>query len=233
MAVVRRIVAMGGGGFPTLGVDSPLDRHLLDRTGKTRPRVAFLPTAGGENPVTIARFYDVFNRHDARASHLSFFAPHTADLRGYLLEQDLVYVGGGNTRSMLALWRAWGVDHILREAWESGILLAGRSAGMICWFERGITDSIPGPLTPMECLGWLPGTACPHYDGEAQRRPTFHRLLADGAIPDGWAADDGAALVFEDGALVEAITERDGATAYRVEMRDGAPVETPLPTRRL
>ena len=152
---------------------------------------------------------------DCRATHLSLVQPPTADLAAFVLEQDAIYVGGGNTRSLLALWREWGLDVALRAAYERGTVLGGISAGMICWFEYGITDSVPGALSPLRCLGWLPGTACPHYDGEAERRPAFHRLLAEGAVPAGYAADDGAALHFVDDAARARGVARPAARAMR------------------
>lgn len=229
----RQIVAMGGGGYSTYGVASGLDSFVLERCGKAKPRVCLIPTASGENRDAIIKFYETFSQRGCPASHLSLFSPPSADLRSWLLAFDVIYVGGGNTKSLLALWRDWGVDAILREAWENGTVLTGRSAGMICWFEQGITDSIPGDLTALDCLGWLPGTACPHYTGEPKRRPSFHQLLADGKLRPGLAADDGAALVYVGTELEGAVSEVDGATAYRLEKTTSGVVETPLDARRV
>lgn len=161
--------------------------------------------------------------------HLTFFNPPVADLRSYLLACDLIFVGGGNTKSMLALWREWGVDAILGEAWERGIVLSGVSAGSICWFEQGITDSIPGPLTPLPCLGFLKGSDCPHFDGEPERRPTFHRMLTTGEIMPGYAADDHAALVFEGETLARVVATTPTARAYHLARDEsGAVTETVL-----
>jgi peptidase E len=154
-------------------------------------------------------------------------------LTSFVLEQDAIYVGGGNTRTLLALWREWGLDTALRTAYEQGVVLGGISAGMICWFEYGITDSVPGALTPLRGLGWLAGSACPHYDGEAQRRPTFQRMLAHGQVPAGYAADDGVALHFVDETLAEIVASREGANAYLLELRDDGVAEIPLLPRRL
>ena len=143
---------------------------------------------------------------------------------------DLVYVGGGNTANMLAIWREHGMDEIVREAWEAGIVLAGVSAGMICWFEAGVTDSYGPQLEGMECLGLIPGSACPHYDGEELRRPRFHELVA-GGIPGGWAADDGVALHFEGWDLSGAVSALPGKAAYTVELRDGEVVEERMEAR--
>ena len=159
--------------------------------------------------------------------------PPTADLASFVLEQDAIYVGGGNTRSLLALWREWQLDTALRTAYERGVVMGGISAGMICWFEHGITDSVPGTLSPLRCLGWVPGTACPHYDGEAQRRPAFHRLLAAGQVPPGYAADDGAALHFVDEALRAVVASRPAARGYRLDRVDGVVREDVLDIRVL
>jgi peptidase E len=141
---------------------------------------------------------------------------------------DVIYVGGGNTKSMLALWREWGLDVILREAWQAGVILAGLSAGSICWFEAGVTDSIPGDLTVLPCLGFLPGSNCPHYDGEAARRPAYQRFVAEGEIADGYAADDGVGLHYIGTGLERVISSRPEAKAYRVERHDGRVHETPI-----
>ncbi|HEY8325705.1 MAG TPA: peptidase E [Ktedonobacterales bacterium] len=225
----RRIVAIGGCSMLEPQPDQPLFRYLLGLTGKPRPEVCFIPTASGENRDYIISFYQRFGELGCSVRHLTFFNPPVADLRSYLLACDLIFVGGGNTKSMLALWREWGVDAILREAWERGVVLAGVSAGMICWFEQGITDSIPGPLTPLPCLGFLKGSACPHYDGEPERRPTFDHMLREGEIGPGYAADNHAALVFEGERLARVVATMPTARAYHLT-RDATsrPVETPL-----
>ncbi len=230
-----QIVAMGGGGF-SMEPDNPaLDRYVLNllASATARPRVCFLGTASGDAPRYADRFAAAFFALGCRPAHLSLFDPPTADLRGFLLEQDIVYVGGGNTRSLLALWREWGLDAALREAWRAGVVLAGLSAGAICWFEAGVTDSVPGTLGPLPGLGLLPGSACPHFDGEVDRRPAYHRLVAEGRIVPGWGIDDGAALHFVDTALRGVVASRPGATAYRVERRQDGVTEAALPARAL
>lgn len=190
MASSGQIIAMGGGGF-SMEPESPLmDRYILNLAGKRSPKVCFL-TPGADETAYAYRFFTAFSRHDCRASHLSLLRPATADLSAMIHEQDVIYVGGGNTKSMLALWREWRVDQALRSAWERGVVLAGLSAGAICWFDQGLTDSIPGPLQPLPCLGLLKGSCTPHYDGEAGRRPALHRLIAEGAMMPGWALEDG------------------------------------------
>ncbi len=227
------IIAMGGGGFSMEPENLALDRYVIDQTGKSRPKVTFLPQAGGENQDYIIRFYKAFSELDCHASHLSLFYPHTADLESYLLAQDIIYVGGGNTKSMLALWREWGLPAILRRAYEQGVVLAGLSAGAICWFEQGLTDSIPGKLTALPCLGFLSGSCTPHYDGEALRRPSLQTLLASGEIIPGYAFDDGAAGHFVDGRLHACISSRPNARGYQVSAKDGQSSEAVLETRYL
>jgi len=233
----RIVVAMGGGGF-TMEPDNPLlDDHVLAlaRTarGSQRPRVCFLPTASGDSPVSIASFYEAFARR-SEASHLALFERTLDDIGAFLLAQDVVYVGGGNTENMLAIWRIHGVDRALRAAWEAGVVMAGLSAGSLCWFETGTTDSFGGLAALSAGLGFIPGSHAPHYDGEANRRPVYQRLVRDGTIPAGHAADDGAALVFHGTVLVEVVASRPNARAYRVERDQAGRVsETELPTRYL
>ena len=223
---------MGGGGF-LMEPDNPLlDDYLLAQAGVDRPRVAWLGTAMGDSPRGIAMFHRAMQARDVRASHVSLFDRSGPDLATTLLQQDVIYVGGGNTANLLAIWRVHGVDRILAEAWQRGIVLGGVSAGMICWFEAGVTDSF-GPLAALpDGLGLLPGSACPHYDGEAERRPTYRRLVSEG-FPAGVAADDGAALVFRGTALDEVVASRPAARAFRVERVGDEVRESALPVRYL
>ena len=214
---MKQIVAMGGGGFSMEPDNLALDRYVLQQTGKPVPAVCFLPTASGDADGYIVNFYSAFTKLDCQPSHLSLFRLPTADLKSFILEKDVIYVGGGNTRSMLILWREWGLDHILREAWDRGIVLAGLSAGAICWFEQGVTDAVPGRLGPLTCLGFLPGSCCPHYDGETERRPAYRRLLSQGEILPGFGVDDGAALHFVGQELKCVVSSRPKARAYVVD----------------
>ena len=214
---ISQIVALGGHSISASVEDLTLSRYILDQSPAERPRICFLGQGSSEDSLYIAGFYRHFLEFDVQPSDLSLFKPHTADIADFLLEQDVIYVGGGNTKSMLALWREWGVDRILRQAWEQGTVLSGVSAGAICWFEQGLTDSIPGKLTPLDCLGFLPGSCSPHYDGETERRPSFQRLVADGEISAGYGIDDCAALHFIDAELQQVVSARAGAAAYRVE----------------
>jgi peptidase E len=229
------IVGMGGGGFSEEPDNPLLDGFVVSLAGRERPRVCFVATASGDSEGYVARFYRAFAEHDCRPADLGLFDRRAGDLRRVVLEQDVVYVGGGNTASLLAVWRAHGLDAILREALDAGAVLCGVSAGMNCWFEASTTDSFGPELAPLhDGLGFVAGSACPHYDGEAQRRPLYQELVA-GGLPAGYAADEGAALHFDAaGALLEAVASREGARAYRVERGpDGAADERALPTRYL
>jgi dipeptidase E len=223
----RHVVALGGGGFSD-AADAGIDSFVLGLAAAERPRICFLPTAAADSSDYVVRFYEAF-RERAEPSHLELFGRPRRDIRDFLLAQDVVYIGGGNTANMLAIWRVHGVDAILREAWERGIILAGISAGSICWFEAGVTDSFGDELAPLACLGFLPGSNCPHYDSELERRPAYRRLVDAGELPPGLAAEDGVGLHFVGSELAEAVSARPHAGAYRVEPGG----EESLPVRRL
>jgi dipeptidase E len=232
----RCIVAMGGGGFSMEPENLLLDEFVLSQARCSNPHVCFLPTASGDSQQYVAGFHGAFSTLDCQPADLQLFSRTTADLESFVLAQDVIYVGGGSTANLLAVWRVHGLDAILRRAWEDGVVLCGLSAGMNCWFAQSVTDSFNvGHLAPLhDGLGLLPGSACPHYDGEEQRRPTFLGLVAAGELGDGWAADDGAALVFEGEELTEVVASRPDARAYRVERAaDGGVQERPVPARYL
>jgi dipeptidase E len=228
----RQIIALGGGGFAVNPDNLALDRYIVAQARVSDPDVVFIPTASGDADPYIVRFYTAYLGLPCRPSHVSFFR-RTPDLRSYLLAQDVIYVGGGNTKSMLAVWRDWGVPELLREACAAGIVLAGISAGAICWFVQGITDSFADQLKVLDCLGFLPGSCCPHYRDEAERRPAYHRLLRDREIAPGWAIDDGAALHFVNGELHRVVSARQGSTAYQVRTADGVVQEEPIAAEHL
>ena len=229
----RQVIAMGGGGF-SMEPDNPLlDAYIVAQARKKNPAVCFFPHATDDATRYALNFYKAFSRLDARPGFLSLFTPPTADLESFLLEQDVIYVGGGNTRSMLALWREWGLDKILQKAYEQGVVLAGISAGANCWFEECSTDSVPGTLGVMACLGIIKGSFCPHYDGEPERRPSLHQFHRDGRIKPGFAADDGAAGHFVDDVFAGGVSSRPGAKVYRVYRQDGQAVEEVMATRFL
>ena len=229
---MRQIIALGGGGF-SMEPDNPLlDLYILQQAGKSKPNICFIPTASGDADNYIARFYDFFNQQNCHPTHLSLFNPPTRDLEAFILEQDILYVGGGNTKNLLALWKEWNLDKILKKAYGQGIILAGISAGSICWFEEGVTDSYGDGLEPIQCLGFLKGSHCPHYDGESERRPAYHQLIAAGKIQSGIAADDGVAIHFKEQGICTIVSSRPNAKAYRVAY-DKKIVETELQTEFL
>jgi dipeptidase E len=204
----RRIVAFGGDPYPAY-------LTVLDLV-RPSPRVLYVGTAAAERPEMALLIHDQL-RDRATVSRLDFFPWPPEDMRELVLSQDVIVVDGGNTANMLAIWRVHGFDALVREAWEQGTVLTGWSAGMICWFEAGVTDSFGPQLAGMrDGLGFLPGSACPHYDGEELRRPIYRKLIDEG-FPAGYAADDGVGLHFVGTELAEVWTVREGATGYRVE----------------
>ena len=230
---LRHIVAVGGGGF-SMEPDNPLlDDYILKLTRKRRPRVCFVPTATGNNDNVVTKFYRNFDALRCSPSHLALFGGHLPDLTRFLCNQDVIYVGGGNTANMLAVWRVQGMDQSIAAAWRKGVVLCGVSAGGMCWFEAGITDSFGSRLTALrDGVGFLKGAFCPHYDGEPERRPTLHRELRLG-FPPTIAADDGVGLHFVGRQMVEAISSRPQARAYHVRLVDGKAIEAAIPTRYL
>lgn len=215
------IIAMGGGGFGMEPENPLLDEYVLSLTGKERPSVCFVPTASGDAEGYIERFLAAFDDR-ADTAVLRLFRRTEADLAAFVARQDVVYVGGGNTANMLAVWRLHGLDAVLRDAWRRGTILCGLSAGALCWFEGGVTDSFGVELAPLrDGLGLLPGSFCPHYDGEPLRRPTYERLVQGGDLAGGWAADDGVALHFEGTELVSVVASRANAAAWRVGLGEG------------
>ncbi len=219
---------MGGGALPQELDNLLLVRYFLAQTRRRKPKVAFIGAAHGDSDAGRLRFYAGFSRFECRPTHLPLFARTPRDLESFVLEQDAIFVGGGNTKSMLAVWRDWGLDRYLRTAWERGVVLGGGSAGSICWFEHGVTDSIAGPLTALPCLGFLPGSNCPHYDSEPLRRPTFRKLIADGMLPDGVAADDGVGVALHRGRLARVVSNRPRAKGWRVTRAGKRAVERQL-----
>ena len=232
-------MAIGGGGFQMPPDDGRIDAFLLslarERSGRDRPRVAFIPTAAADDDWAVARFYATYARH-AEASHLALFSrTRRRRRRVYLLDQDLVFIGGGNTVNMLAIWRQHGVDRALLAAWQAGVVMSGMSAGGVCWFEGFTTDSFGPELRAVrDGLGVLSGSFIPHYHGEAQRRPLYHRLVADGTLPGGYGVDDGAALVFRGTELSEVVSSaaRRGGVPGRTRRRQ-RPARRASPTRYL
>jgi dipeptidase E len=217
---MRQIIALGGGGFSMEPVNPLLDTYILKQSNNHNPNICFIPTASGDSENYISRFYSFFQNQNCKPSHLSLFKPPTRDLEDFILNKDIIYVGGGNTKNLLALWKDWSLNFILEKAWNQGIVLAGISAGSICWFDEGITDSFGNGLEPLKCLGFLKGSNCPHYDNELERRPAYHKFIRTGEIQAGLAADDGVAIHFIDQEISKIVSSRPKAKAYRVNMND-------------
>lgn len=226
---MKQVIAMGGGGFEKDEKQVKFQQYVLGASGKTNPRVCLIPTAGADNYEGITNFYDNVLALGGTPSHLSLFRLPTADLEGFLLEKDILFVGGGNTRSMMALWREWDLFRILRNSYEAGVLCAGVSAGGNCWFEQGITNSVPGQMNALACVGIVPGSFCPHYDSQPERRPAYHDLMASGAALAGYGADEAAALHLVEGEPPRTLRFGTEANIYRVELVNGAAIESPLP----
>jgi peptidase E len=237
-----KIFATSGGFLPTdRGAfqwrTGPIIDHAIELAGDLeRPRLCYVGTATGDSLNGTAAFYRAMSGLEVRASHLELFMmPNVDDVRAHLLAQDVVWVGGGSVANLLAVWRVHGLDEVLRECWEEGVVLAGVSAGSICWHVGGPTDSYGPTLRPaLGGLGFLPYGNGVHYDVEAQRRPLLHQLVADEVLPLSYATDDGVGLVYEGTELVEAVSDRSGAAAYRVERSpDGTVSETRIEPRLL
>ncbi len=214
----RLIFAMGGGGF-TMEPNNPLlDDFVLDLTSAREPRILFLPTAAGDTTGQINAFQARFADRTCVPEHLSLFRLRDCrrPLEEIVLGQDIVYVGGGSMRNLLAIWRAHGLDLLLGEAWRRGIVLVGLSAGAMCWFEGGITRS-SGPPAPIAGLGLVAGSLTVHADGEPERLPAWLTSVRDGTLPGGWAVDDGVGLLFRRQRLERVVSSRPGASAQRVD----------------
>lgn len=228
--MTAQIVAMGGGGF-SMEDDHVLDDYILGLTGLDRPRVGFLATASGDATEYIEKFDSALSDR-AETSALRLFSQPSHEPGAWFQAQDVIYVGGGSTANLLAVWRVHGIERLVREAYERGVILCGVSAGAICWFEAGITDSF-GPLQELrEGVGLLSGSFTPHYNGEADRRPMLWQAISE-RFPGGFAADDYAAAHFIDGSLSTAVASREGASVYRVGLENGQTFERAVPTRYL
>jgi peptidase E len=225
----RQIVAYGGGGFSMEPGNPLLDKYVLSLCRRKRPRVCFFASASGDADHYVVRFYRHFHSGICEPSHISLFRRDggPGDVRAHLLQQDLVYVGGGSILSLLGVWQAHGIDADLRAAWEAGVVLCGVSAGSLCWFAGGLTAYHHDPR-PYEGLGLLPHSNAVHYEEEPARRPAYHAALLSGALPAGYAASDGAALHFVGTDLHRVVLSRPQACAYRVEAAGGTVTEQPL-----
>jgi peptidase E len=221
-ASTRKILIAGG------GFNAAYIRYMGALTGKARPRICFLPTASADRPAGIISFFQECAKADVVPFVQESFIGSYQQTKGWdevLLSMDGIVASGGNTLNQQAIWKAQGIDVVLREAWDRGIVLGGASAGSLCWFEEGTTDSRPKELTTVKCLGFLKGSHSPHYDREAPRRPTYHRLIGSGEMKPGYACDNDAGIYFEDNEVKRVVTSRQGAKCYYVSRVGGTVVE--------
>jgi dipeptidase E len=228
----RKIITMGGGGFSMEPENLLLDRYFISLAQKKNPKICFIGTASGDAQNYIELFYENMKNHEVTASHLSLFNGPKESLRDFIFDKDIFYVGGGNTRNLMVLWKEWGLGELLKEASQAGKILGGISAGSLCWYEEGVTDSVPGKLGALSCLGILKGSHCPHYDGEIERRPAYQKLILSG-MKDGIACDDGVAAVFENEKFVEFVSSRPTALGYTVKNLNGKIQELAVKPRYL
>lgn len=215
---MKQIICLGDGGLD--GNNPLMDLYILAQTNKRNPKICFLPTASGDAEGYCKYFKHVFSKYPCIPEVLTLFRPHTADIKGFLMSMDAIFVGGGQSKSMIAVWRGWEVDQILDEANQNGTILSGGSAGSVCWFDQCITDSIPGSLTVMNCTGILPYSNCPHFSSRS-RRASYAKFVASGEIKGGYANDDYAALHFVDGELFRSVSNRPYAKTWKVDMENG------------
>ena len=220
MSEKGHIIAIGGGGFGRNPNHRKIEKYILELTGKEKPNVVFFPTASAENQDYIIKFYKCFTKMNCEPSHVTFFQ-RTPRLDSIINKADVIYVGGGNTKSMLAVWQEWKLDKLLLKAYNNGKILCGVSAGAICWFEQGITDSWASNLNVMDCLGFLPEMACPHYQEEKDRRPNVHKMLKQGKCGSGWAIDGGAAIHFKNGKYYKSIQFYADSYVHYVSIKNG------------
>lgn len=233
MKIKRQIIALGGGGFSMEPENPLLDLYILNQSNSEKPKVCFLGTASGDSEDYINRFYKSFEKLNCKPDHLSLFKPKVSKIQDFLLSQDIIYVGGGNTKNMMVLWKEWEINKILKKAYKKGIILSGVSAGAICWFEHGASDSIPQRLTRVNGLGFIEGSTCPHYDGEEIRKPEYRRLLKGQKVKSGIALDDGAGIHFINEEIHKVISSRPNAKAYKLYRENKEIIEKELLTEYL
>ncbi len=223
----KHIIAIGGGGFGRNNRSYLIEKYILDLSGKTTPKICFLPTATGDDDTYIVRFYSIFNRLNCKPSHIEFFK-RTTNLKDHIMEQDVVFVGGGNTKSMLAIWNSWGMNDLLNDAYNKGVIMSGVSAGAICWFTSGITDSWDNELRILPCLDFISGTCCPHYDEEPSRIPYVKKILVEEKLNNCIAIEGGSAMHFIDGKPFTNISFKNSKNTYNVFMDNNDIVEKPF-----
>jgi len=215
--MTKQIIAIGGGGFgsnPGVGI---IEKYIIDQSDKKYPKICFIPTATGDDEKYKVNFYSTFDKLNCFSNHLDFFK-RTPDLEDLIFSNDIFYIGGGNTKSMLAVWKDWGLSNLLKKAYNNGAIMCGVSAGAICWFEKGITDSWASELKIINCLGFVSGNCCPHYNEEPERKPSLEKFLNKGLLDNCYAIEGGCALHFKDGSPYKAIAFDKLKNAYFVKL---------------
>ena len=224
MEELGHVIAIGGGGFGRNPNHNKIEKYILAQSENSKPNIVFIPTASAEDKGYLVNFYSCFSKLECQASHVNFFQ-RTPRLDSIINQADIIYVGGGNTKSMLAVWRDWKFDKLLLKAYQNGKILCGVSAGAICWFEQGVTDSWASNLNTMECLGFLKGMTCPHYQEEVDRRPSVHQMLKNDKAMPGYAIDGGAAVHFKNGEYHRSLQFYPDSLAYHVSYEKGKIIE--------
>ncbi|NOT76330.1 MAG: peptidase E [Cyclobacteriaceae bacterium] len=228
--VKRKIFITGGGGFKSFS------KFIMGLTKKENPKVCYVPTATGDSVNTISNWYASCEDLPVKPFVLKTFIGSYDTKKTFeetIMGMDIIFVGGGNTLNMIAIWKAQGIDLALRKAYESGIVMSGGSAGSLCWFQSGTTDSRPIKLSKVDCLGWIKGSHCPHYDAEVQRRPLYQDLIKKGELPPGYACDNNAGIYFENEQFVKSVALNKESKSYYVDVVEGQVSEKALPTELL
>jgi aminopeptidase N len=215
----KQIIAIGGGGFGRNPGDGVIEQYILDQTGKEKPNICFIPTATGDNEAYKVNYYSTFSKLDCNPIHLDFFK-RTPDLEQLIPQQDAIFVGGGNTKSMLAVWKDWNLDKLLKDAYEKGVVMSGVSAGANCWFERAVVDSWEEDLRVIDSMGFVKGNCCPHYDEEPQRRPSVKKFLEDGIVDSFYSVEGNCALHIKNDDEYLSVDFGKEKNAYIVSMDD-------------
>jgi aminopeptidase N len=224
---MKQIIAIGGGGFGRNPSNKKIEQYIIDQQNKVNPNVCFIPTATGDNDAYKVNFYDVFTKLNCNPNHIDFFK-RTVNLEEHIKQQDIIFVGGGNTKSMLAVWKDWGLDLLLKDAYERGVIMCGVSAGAICWFEKGITDSWADDLAILDCLGFVEGICCPHYDEEPARRPYVKKQLQQSAFKECLGIEGNAALHLIDGKPFKSVDFGKNKNSYIVTSNNQIVKEDPF-----
>ena len=216
---MKQIIAIGGGGFGREIKDLKIEKYIVDQSKAKTPKICFIPTATGDDQAYIDTFYKAFNSLGCKTSHINFFK-RTINLKEHILDQDIIYVGGGNTKSMLAVWKEWGLDKILFEAYKNKIIMSGVSAGAICWFKKGITDSWKDNQATLDCLNFVDGVCCPHYDEEPERIPYVKEILVNKEISSCYAIEGYAALHLIDDKPKYNVSFKEDTSCHLVTLKD-------------